>query len=239
MSIDSPVYRLALGVHLVAGTLALLAFWGAALLRKGSRPHRLTGRVYLLGMLGVILSGPPLVFALLERGQPVSAGFLGYLLVLVSTSCWSAWRAIRDRGDRQRYFGGMLWSLHGLSAASGLAMVIAGVGIGSPLLAVFGSIGVVGLIGTLRAWRRAPATPNWWLREHYGAMVGNGVATHIAFFSIGLRNAFPGVDPLIVTNLAWFLPLVASLLAGVYLNRRYGRPPATRATPPYGQRLPA
>ena len=39
--------------------------------------------------------------------------------------------------------------------------------------------------------------------------------------------------------LLWFLPLAASLLAGVYLNRRYGRPAASRATPAVGQRLPA
>lgn len=238
MDVDSPLTRVALVIHLIAGTLALLAFWSAALLRKGGRPHRFAGRVYLVGMLGVILSGPPLVFALLDRGQPVIAGFLGYLLVLVSTSCWSAWRAIRDRADRRRYFGGMLWSLHGLSAASGLAMVIAGLGIGSPLLAVFGSIGVIGLIGTLRAWRQASGRPNWWLREHYGAMVGNGVATHIAFFSIGLRNAFPGVDPAIMTNLAWFLPLIAALVAGVYLDRRYGRPAPSRPLPAAGQHLP-
>jgi hypothetical protein len=180
-------------------------------------------------MLGVILSGPPLVFALLERGQPVTAGFLGYLLVLVSTSCWTAWRAIRDRADRQRYFGGMFWSLQTLCTLSGLLVLAAGAAIGAPLLMVFGSLGPIGLATALRAWRQAPALPTWWLREHYGAMIGNGVATHIAFFSIGLRNAFPGVDPMIVQNLAWFLPLAGSLAAGIYLNRRYGRPrPARR-----------
>ncbi|MCB1568537.1 MAG: hypothetical protein KDI69_06985 [Xanthomonadales bacterium] len=218
-------YRIALVVHLIAGTVALLSFWAAGAARKGSPFHKRVGKFYLLSMLGIILSGVPLVFGLLNRGQSVGAIFLTYLLVLVSNSCWNAWRAVRDKRDRAAYYGFTFWSLTLISALSGAAVVAFGTQIGATLLQVFGSIGIIGGIGSLYSWRRASQDPKWWLKEHYGAMIGNGVATHIAFFGIGLRNMLPGVDPSLLQSLAWFGPLAGAVIAGVWLNRRYGRSP--------------
>jgi len=217
------IYNLAVIAHIGAGTLALTLFWIAALMQKGTSLHRRVGQGYLLSMLMILVTGVPLVFGLLARGQSVGAVFLTYLLVLVGNGCWSAWRAIRERRDYRGFYGAMFWTLAGITAVSGLAIVVTGLALGSPLLSIFGSIGVIGLVQAGFARRRAPHTPNWWLREHYTAMIGNGVATHIAFFSIGLRNAFPGVDPSLVQNLAWFLPLGGAVVAGVWLNRRYGK----------------
>ncbi len=216
-------YPIALYTHIAAGAVALATFWTAGFARKGSPLHKAVGKVYLLAMLAVVASGVLLVDAMVARGQQIGALFLTYLLLLVGNACWAAWRAIRDRGDRARYFGPMYWILTGVVALSGIGIVALGVKVGASLLMVFGSIGVLGGIGAVRSWRRAPGDPKWWLREHYGAMIGNGVATHIAFFAVGLRNAFPGVDPMIVQNLAWFLPLAGALVAGVWLNRRYGQ----------------
>jgi uncharacterized membrane protein len=225
-------YNIALGLHIAAGSLALLSFWCAGMMRKGTPLHRRIGQIYLLAMLLVIVSGVPLVLGLLARDKFVSASFLGYLLILTSNTCSNAWRAIRDRRDYRRYYGSIFWLLSGLSAAAGLGMIALGFTRGAPLLWIFGSIGVISLLGAFAARRRAPHTPNWWLREHYGAMIGNGVATHIAFFAIGLRNAFPAVDPAIQQSLAWFGPLLASVIAGVWLNRKYGR---TRRVPAAAQ----
>lgn len=222
-------YSFALYSHIAAGSIALVTFWAAGLMTKGTPLHRRVGQVYLLAMLGVIVSGVPLVLTLVDRGQQISALFLTYLLLLVGNSCWSAWRAIRARRDRANYYDAMYWFMAATVGLAGLAIVALGAQVGAPLLMVFGSVGVLGGIGAVLSWRRAPNDPKWWLREHYGAMIGNGVATHIAFFSIGLRNAFPGVDPMIVQNLAWFVPLAGAVVAGIWLNRTYGR---ARARPP-------
>jgi hypothetical protein len=148
-------------------------------------------------MLGVLGSGVPLVSDLTERGHPVTALFLGFLLVLVGHSSWVAWRAIRDRGDPRRFYG---------------------VG----LLAAWGSV------RSWQRWRGGQAAANWWVREHYGAILGNGVATHIAFLSIGLRNTLPFIDPQLRTQLAWLVPLAVAMVAGIHLDRRYGRGVAAR-----------
>jgi hypothetical protein len=60
------------------------------------------------------------------------------------------------------------------------------------------------------------------LQERY-AILGNGVATRIAFLSIGRRNAMPFIEPQLRLQVAWLLPLVVAVIAAVCLERKYGR----------------
>ena len=92
---------------------------------------------------------------------------------------------------------------------------------------VFANLYIFSLIGLLLGvdmWRRRriiPRQPQWWLREHYSAMLGNGVATHIAFLVIGLPRLLPGIDGGALYYAAWFVPLVVSIAANVWLDRRF------------------
>jgi uncharacterized membrane protein len=216
-------YSIAVALHLGAGTIALITFWAAGLIKKGTALHRRVGQVYLLAMLGIVISAVPLVFGALHRGQSIGAIFLTYLIVLVVNGGWTAWRAIRDRRDRQRYFGHMFWTMATITALAGAGVIAVGIAVNSMLLMIFGSIGVVGLVGNVFTWKRAPSDPKWWLKEHYGAMIGNGVATHIAFLAIGLRRLLPDVNDSTLQMFAWFGPLVVAVMAGVWINRKYGR----------------
>jgi hypothetical protein len=130
---------------------------------------------------------------------------------------------VRDRRNRAAYFGPTYWLLAAAVALSGLGILLLGLRIGQALFVVFGAVGVLGGLEAVRSWRRAPRDPAWWQREHYGAMIGNGIATHIAFFGVGLRNAFPALDPMLTQNLAWFVPLAAGAVAIVLLDRRHAR----------------
>lgn len=79
------------------------------------------------------------------------------------------------------------------------------------------------------------AESNWWLQEHYAAMVACGAATHVAFLSIGLgrlARAAGFAMPAWYGLLAWFVPLGLAVLATVLLDRRHRRP---RAVPAAGQ----
>jgi len=220
------LYRNALFLHVAAGAIALASFWTAALLKKGSPRHRRVGQVFLLAMVVVLLSGIPLARALIERGQPVTALFLGFLLLLTGQSSWNAWRAVRDRREPARFYGPLFWIFAMLCGVGGAGIVALGLESGAVILQAFGGVGLVAAWGSLRSWqrwRRGRAPSNWWLREHYGAILGNGVATHIAFLSIGLRNALPFIDPQWRMQAAWLLPLAFAVVASIYLNRRYGR----------------
>ena len=224
------VYSMIVLAHLVAGTVALTSFWCSALMRKGSNSHRRCGQVYLLAMTVVIISGIPLVVNAALSGNGVAAMFLGFLLLLVSTSCWSAWRAVRDKGNFARFSGPVWRALNASTFVAGIALIVTAViwwGPLSVLLIAFGMLGVMFGRNALKLLRNGPDSPRWWIKEHYGAMIGNGVATHIAFFSIGLRHLVPALPPMVSTYLAWMVPLTAAFIAGWWLDRRYGSKTST------------
>lgn len=212
-------------VHGAFGAAALLGFWLAALARKGGRLHRLAGRTYLAAMTAILLTAVPLVLAFFSRGERVTGTFFLYLLVLVGTSVAVAPRAVRLKRDFEAFRGGIYPWLAWLQLVAGAATVATGLWLRQPLLAVFGTLGVALSLRMLRLMRTRPPPPGWWLREHFTAMIGNGVATHVAFLGIGLLHLLPAdlrhrVQQL---HLAWFGPLAASLVAGTWLNLRHRR----------------
>lgn len=207
--------------HVIAGTLALLLFWIAACNRKGTALHRRIGQAYLLSMAVIVLTGIPLTLKAYLLGHYNSALFLGYLLILVSHGCLTSVRAIRLRHDRSAFLGPFHRVITGILGAAGAAVVIMGWDTSMAVILVpFGCIGVVSLIGLIRAIGSQESPRNWWLREHYGAMIGNGIATHIAFSQIGLSRLLPGQSEL-SSMLGWLLPLIIGLAAIAWLNRRF------------------
>lgn len=210
--------------HVLAGTLALLTFWTVAVLRKGTNRHRLVGRVYLLAMATVVVTGVPLTLARALDGQTVGAAFLGYLLLLVSTSVWLSWRAIRDRAAPARYFGRVHAALAVANPLAGLAVLALGLSVGSTLLTGFSLVGVFTGVDMWRRRRVMPARPNWWMKEHYGAMIANGAATHVAFLALGLPRLLPDIAGSAVYLAGWFLPVLLAVAATLWLDRRHARP---------------
>lgn len=225
-------YSFFLALHVSAGVLALVTFWLNAGLRKGGRVHRLVGRVYLLAMTAIALSGIPLIVQRLIDGHPVTAAFLAYLVVLTVTATWLLWRAPRDRQSPQRYTGPVFGALAGLNLFAGAAVLLLGLHVGAALLIGFSLVGLVTGLDMLRRRARIAQRPMWWREEHYTAMLAAGVATHIAFLSLGLPRLLPAVSGTALHYAAWFGPLVVALGAKLWLDRRYrpGRPAAATAT---------
>lgn len=216
-----PAYPLFVMLHVGAGSVALATFWLAAVLRKGSPRHRFVGRAYLLAMATVIVSGIPLAVKRLLDGHPVTAAFLGYLLLIVGTTVWLAWRAIRDRQAPQRYLGRAYQALAIANPLAGAGILALGIAVGHPLLIGFSLIGLVSGFDMWRRRRVIPTQPRWWMEEHYGAMVGNGAATHIAFLAIGLPRLLPQVSGSALFYAAWFAPVALSVVAKLWLDRKY------------------
>ena len=210
-------------IHAGLGTLALATFWTAGMSRKGSPVHRLAGKIYLLAMAGLLLATVPLT-ALLAARNPVAASFLSYLIVITVTAVWTSWRAVRDKKDWARFTGPVYRGLMWANLVSGLAIVYVGLFITNQMQVIFvafASIGVIGFVNMWRFSRRPPQDPRWALRQHLNAMIGNGVATHIAFLTIGLPKVLPFLAGSSVLNLAWLAPLVVAVLAGIHLTRKY------------------
>lgn len=224
-------YRWLVVAHIAAGSLALLTFWTAAIARKGSPLHRAVGKAYLLAMLGILLSALPMSAMFFARGLVGIGTFLVYLVLITGTSCWLALRAIRRKREIHAYHDRRYRIVGAANLVAGLVVFAIGLWKGSLLLAGFSFVGTAIGIGMLRQARRLPEARNWWLKEHYGAMLGNGVATHIAFLGIGMRNTIASFDAAWLQLVPWFLPIAVALVAGVYLDRKYvARKPQVAAT---------
>ncbi|MGE4071316.1 MAG: hypothetical protein AB7E72_09100 [Lysobacterales bacterium] len=208
--------------HIAAGSIALLTFWIAAIARKGSPLHKRVGKYYLLAMIGIVATALPMALVFVARGRLGVGVFLGYLVVITASGMWLSWRSIQLKRDRPGYFNPRFRQVAWLNLLAGLAVFGVGLQLGSALLMGFCWVGVIIGIGMLRRAGNPPAMANWWLREHYGSMLGNGVATHIAFLGIGLNGflASFGIPSLML--LPWFAPLLVAGVAAVYLDRRYG-----------------
>jgi hypothetical protein len=210
--------------HASLGTVALVTFWISGLSRKGSPVHKAAGKLYLLAMAGLLMLALPMSLKFLLVGKTVIGSFLLYLLVISSTSVWASWRAIRDKREWGRYTGPAYLGLMWLNLASGVAIAIVGLFFAQQMqliITAFSGIGIFSFVQMRRFSRQPPEDPRWWLREHLGAMIGNGVATHIAFLSIGLPKLLPMLAGPVLLNLAWLGPLAMAFVAGAYLTRKY------------------
>ena len=217
------LHTLSYFVHVGLGILALATFWTSGLSRKGSPVHRASGKLYLLAMAGLLVAAVPLTVTLGAR-NPVAGGFLAYLIIITTTSVWTSWRAVKDKKDWARFTGPVYRGLMVANLASGLAIAYVGLFVTTQMQIIFVAFSSIGIIGAVNMWRfsrREPEDARWPLRQHLSAMLGNGVATHIAFLSIGLPKLLPFLAGSSLLNMAWLAPLVVATLAGVYLTRKY------------------
>jgi hypothetical protein len=214
-------YQLTLFSHLALGVAALVTYWVAALAKKGSAPHKLAGKAYLLAMLGLLVPAVPLsIRTALHHSAPFGA-FLFYLLLITLTALWTGWFASRHKRDYARYTGIAFRRIAWANIAAGAAVLVLGLQQRSLIFAAFSLVGLLGGRGMLRQAARPPAHPRWWLGEHFGGMLGAGVATHIAFLSLGLPRLFPALAGPVLQNIAWIGPLVVAGMARRLLARKY------------------
>jgi hypothetical protein len=85
-------------------------------------------------------------------------------------------------------------------------------------------ISVIGFLigfGAIGQWRKPPEHPRFWLKEHIGGMIGAGIATHIAFASIGLRQLFPEMDTSVISIWPWLAPVIIGFVAAGLAEKRY------------------
>jgi hypothetical protein len=218
------LYDILLALHVGIGTVALSAFWVTAVLRKGTPQHRRIGGVYLLAMLGILLTAVPMAVFAFFRGNAALGVFLLYLALVTGTAAWLAFRAVRRRSSFDSYIAMPYQPLAWLNLAAGATVLLLGVVEGDLILQGMSVIGLsLGYRMTRVARYRGALDRNWWLQRHYTGIIGSGAAAHIAFLNLGLRHLVPASWFQLIAYVAWFAPVVASAAVVIYLNRRYRR----------------
>ena len=221
------MYRTIVLTHIACGVVALVTYWMAGLSKKGSPFHKRSGKVYLVAMIGIIASSLYLAASAFAGGKPVIGTFLAYLVVITATAMWLGWTSIRRKREQTRFRDRGYVALALGNVISGGVVFAFGVNVADYLLMGFSWVGII--IGGQMLWRawRPLDEAKWWLREHIGAMLGCGIATHIAFLGIGLNRLLDALD--VSANLGllpWFGPIAVAQIASVWLGRKYLRKPA-------------
>ena len=222
--------------HALAGTVALVTYWLSVTITKGSPLHRRSGQIYLSSMVALLALAVPMTGFYFAKGQIIVGSFLTYLLLITVNGVWLSWRSIKDKKNWPRYVGPVFQSLKWLMLLSGFGIATIGWVYGENMKVImmrFSLIGILTFIGMHRGSRAEPTHPKWWLRQHINSMMGNGVATHIAFLSIGLPRLVPGIQGQWFQNIAWLGPILVAWMGSIYFARRYlkSRKPLMPAQP--------
>jgi hypothetical protein len=160
-----------LALHIVSGTVGVLAGATALSLRKGSRPHGLTGSLFAVAMLSLGLTGIAMAIVKSQPGNILGGSLTAYL---VSTAWWTA----RHRELRIGIFDWVAVILGSAIAATGLTLGIAAAR--SPTGMVFsygpgpyillGTVGLLASLGDIRLLVRRSLSAPQRLRRHLWRM---------------------------------------------------------------------
>ena len=208
---------LAVAIHVVTAVVALLAGVGALAARKGSRPHRLAGQLFVPFMLAMAGSGA-LVAWTMEAGLSMLAGILTIYLVL------TGWMTLRRPASTVSWFewAAALLALtvgagcvgHGLQVARGeLLELAAGAPIPPGTYFAFGALALLAAGGDLRLLVRGGVSGSGRLARHLWRM---NVALLISAASVFLGQ--PQVFPEWVRQTPFLLqtPVLAVLVLMVF-----------------------
>lgn len=207
--------------HIGIGVIAFASLWTAGFSRKGSRVHRTAGAIYVWTMVIVLATAAGLTLTTAWRGQWFGAVFLFYLLVITGTALWLGRRALNFKGDARGYTRGPFLYVGVLNIAAACGAVAVGSMAEQYFIAGISVIGFLIGFGAIGQWRKPPEHPRFWLKEHIGGMIGAGIATHIAFASIGLRQLFPEMDTSVISIWPWLAPVIIGFVAAGLAEKRY------------------
>ncbi len=214
-------FEVVLQVHFMIGVVALVTFWLAAFARKGSRRHRLVGRIYLLSLMLILLSTLPMMVIRYQQGNYPGVIVLIYLFSLVFTASWVAWRAIRSKKNLQSYNTPFFKALTFGITFFALGILLMGWRLGAPLMMVFSSVGL--LLG-MSMWPvaiRKKTQASWSLAQHLNGMAVNFAATHGSFFGFGLSRLLSLPDTPELNLVAQSSMIVLALLLRIWLGRYF------------------
>lgn len=215
------LHELARWAHIGIGIVAFSALWTAGFSRKGGRVHRAAGAIYVWTMVVVLVTAAALTLTTALRGQWIGAVFLAYLLTITGTALWMGRRALNFKTDARGYTRGLFLPVGVLNIIAAGGAVAVGLIAEQPFIVGVSIIGFLIGFGAIGMSRKPPEHPRFWLKEHIGGMIGAGIATHIAFASIGLRQLFPEMDTTVITIWPWLAPLIIGFAAAALAERRY------------------
>lgn len=174
-------------LHIAGGTIALISGLVAMLTTKGSKPHRLAGKIYFGGMTAVFV-GAVVVAIGHHKDFLLMVGFFSYYLTVRGYRVLSLKKL--NQGQKPVLVD---WAIISVSAIFILALFVWGIwaltsgsGMGVTGI-VFGTIGSVFLFQDVRSFIRPPKEKMHWWFTHIGSMAGSYISAITAFVVVNIQ----------------------------------------------------
>lgn len=220
-------------LHIVIGSIGLLAFWVPMLSAKGGTVHRIGGRVFVMAMLGtgslaIGISGVTLLAPLpthpqladVELVRGIFGWMMQYLGVLTINLAWFGWQCVRNRRSPADNRDPRNYLLQIAVVATAMNVAIRGVLIHQPLMIGISTIGFATGATNMYFLNRPGRDRRLWLWEHIKGCVGAGISVYTAFFAFGAVHTIPA---LALNPIFWSIPLSVGLAIIIFQWRKLGR----------------
>ena len=197
-----------LPIHIIAGSVALIAAFLALLVAKGKKIHILAGRAYFLGMVVIFLTAIPM--SIIKNNI--------FLFFIAIFSFYMAFSGIRFARNRRGIASFLDWFAVALMILSGISMWVLAVDLflGNDsryiTLIVYGSIAIFLGYTDFKAYKNKSATGKGRIARHLTNMMAGTIAviTAVLVTNINIEPAW----------IWWILPTVIIAPAIVWWNRR-------------------
>ncbi len=210
------IFNIFLTIHIIGGTLGLLAGTYIAIAKKGDKQHKLVGKIFAFSMLGAGFCS--FVLATMHRND-----FLFVVGIFTIYMVATGWRYLylKDIPNGQKPLR-IDWLIIGFMAVGALVFTYMGVRLAlekAPFCLVFAFFAYTSVdfvIKDVKTYRGHIKTKNYWLTAHLQRMMGAYIASLTAFAVV---NA-----PERASIIPWLLPAAVLIPLIVKWTRKYRIP---------------
>ncbi|MEE4152874.1 MAG: hypothetical protein V2I27_01825 [Erythrobacter sp.] len=191
-------------LHVIAGTLGLVAFWVPIATKKGAAMHRKGGRWALRGFIAAgALAIAMAVYSLIDTSRhpeitdrALYEGLFGWMMLYLGALTIGfadyGLAVVRHRARREALRGARYQSVMLAVVIAGAWCGIYGGRVGDPLMVLVAVVGIVSVaLQQVFVWRAAASSRQAYVGEHFRALIGMGISAYTAFLSVGLIRIVP------------------------------------------------
>lgn len=241
-------------LHVIAGTIGLVAFWIPVATKKGAANHRKGGKWALSGFIAAgALAVVMAIFSLIDTSRHpeiedrlLYQGLFGwmmlYLGILTIGFADYGLAVIRHRTNLRALRGPRYQLVMLAVVVSGVWCGMFGIQVGDPLMVLVAVIGIISMVmQQVFVFRDhlpglGPPQAKAYVGEHFRALIGMGISAYTAFLSVGLIRLVPEE---VFNPVIWAGPSVIGVSLIIYFThqaRQRGkkRPPPEQGTAPAG-----
>jgi hypothetical protein len=163
----------------------------------------------------------PLSVLSFVEGDWVAGTFFLYLFIITATAMYTGLRALKAKSGPAQLITPIYVALGWTTLIGGIVVLTLGLATKTWLFVGFSTIGLTAGPAQIAFVRKPPTDPRYWWYEHFGGMIGSGIAAHVAFLAFGAGRLIPGYDLGSWGMLAWFLPVIVGVIAIQRLQAHY------------------